>query len=293
MRQMARRISFIGICLFFATMNVLLWRAEFGGRKQVAGAIPPRIVWEKILTAPDDSTMEIIANGQKSGYCRWLANVGEALSTGKRSDENETPEGMIKLPTGYSIDLEGNYLFHEDPEPEGSAPGRTRNSRNMSRLRFEFHTRFTTNHVWQDFSLRAVLRPMILEIKSKENHQKIWVKFDDGTSRIERTIHYSDLGNPGRLVSEFGLSGFSGWLGYMGAMGGLGSSGTNTMSLGLTWKARNDWLKIGHSQVRVYRLETHFLDRYEVKIIVSRIGEILRVDLPGELVLLNDALINI
>jgi len=289
---MVRRITFIGICLFFVTMNVLLWRSEFSGQKQLAGSIPPQVAWEKILTAPDDSTMEIIAGGQKSGYCRWIANVGEAVTTGKRSDENEIPEGMIAKPTGYSIDLEGNYLFR-DPASDSSAHDAAQNPRNLSRLRFEFHTRFTTNHVWQDFSLRTVLRPMSLEIKSRENHQKIVVKFDDGTSRIERTINYSDLGNPGKILSEFGVSGVSGWLGYMGAMSGLGRAGTNTMSFGLNWKAHNDWLRIGHSQVRVYRLETRLLDRYEVKVTVSRVGEILRIDLPGDLVLMNDALINL
>ena len=65
------------------------------------------------------------------------------------------------------------------------------------------------------------------------------------------------------------------------------------LSLGLRWEARNDWLKIGHSQVRVYRLHTRLLDRYQAVVVVSRVGEILRVELPNGLLLVNEALTNL
>ena len=67
----------------------------------------------------------------------------------------------------------------------------------------------------------------------------------------------------------------------------------NSLALGLDWEARSDWLKVGHSRVRVYRLEARLLDKHRVVVIVSRVGEILRVELPSEITLVNDALINL
>ena len=61
----------------------------------------------------------------------------------------------------------------------------------------------------------------------------------------------------------------------------------------MQWVARNDWLKIGHAQVRVYRLQARLLDRYQIVVLVSRVGEILRVELPNGLLLVNEALSNL
>jgi hypothetical protein len=58
----------------------------------------------------------------------------------------------------------------------------------------------------------------------------------------------------------------------------------------LRWQARHDSVRMGHSAVRAYRLESRILDRYSVVLFVSRVGEILRAELPDEIILVNDAL---
>ena len=63
--------------------------------------------------------------------------------------------------------------------------------------------------------------------------------------------------------------------------------------LGLKWDAREDKLKIAGSFMRVFRLQTRLLDHFPAIIYVSRVGEILRVELPDEIVLGNDALLNL
>ena len=73
---MFNRLYFPLITLFWIVMNVLLWRAEFGGGREFGSAVSTEVVWQKILTAPDDSTLEISLNGKKIGYCRWGANAG-------------------------------------------------------------------------------------------------------------------------------------------------------------------------------------------------------------------------
>jgi hypothetical protein len=76
------------------------------------------------------------------------------------------------------------------------------------------------------------------------------------------------------------------------ASGGLPMS-TNALarvSLGLTWQARQDWLPAGRTRLRVYRLETRLLDRYRLRVYVSPVGEILRVELPGDILLQHETL---
>jgi hypothetical protein len=68
------------------------------------------------------------------------------------------------------------------------------------------------------------------------------------------------------------------------------NAGTNAFSLALKWEAHREWLRIGQNRVRVYRLEARLLDRHRIIVLVSRVGEILRVELPGELRLINDVL---
>jgi len=80
-------------------------------------------------------------------------------------------------------------------------------------------------------------------------------------------------------------------LALLGPIAGLQQP--NALSLGLDWEARNDWLTIGHSQVRIYRLQARLLDRYQAVVIVSRVGEIMRVELPNGLLLVNEALTNL
>ena len=67
----------------------------------------------------------------------------------------------------------------------------------------------------------------------------------------------------------------------------------SSASIGLKWDARNDRIKIANNLVRVYRLEAGLFDRYKVVLYVSPVGEILRLELPDEIVLTNDALTNL
>jgi hypothetical protein len=60
--------------------------------------------------------------------------------------------------------------------------------------------------------------------------------------------------------------------------------------LGVKSDASEETLQIGHAQARVYRVQTHLLDRDGVLILVSRVGEILRVELPGGWILVSDQL---
>ena len=53
---MIKYASFSVILVFWLVMNGLLWRSEFGSGNKTGSTVPTSLVWEKILTAPDDSS---------------------------------------------------------------------------------------------------------------------------------------------------------------------------------------------------------------------------------------------
>jgi hypothetical protein len=269
---MFSRIYFPLIALFWIVMNALLWRAEFGGGREFGSVVSAQVVWQKILTAPDDSALEINVNGKRIGYCRWGANAGEELAMGKVSSEDYPPEGMVKKPGGYTIDLEGNVLPSEP----------------ALRVRFNLHAAFSADHAWRELSARVATRPSVWTIRTVAAEETLEARFEDESGKWARTFTYEELRDPRKMLEEFAgpLP-----LALLGQAGGL--SRPAGLSLGLNWEARNDWLRIGHSQVRVYRLQARVLDRFQVVVVVSRVGEIMRVELPNGLLLVNEALTNL
>jgi hypothetical protein len=55
--------------------------------------------------------------------------------------------------------------------------------------------------------------------------------------------------------------------------------------------ARSDWMQIGRSRVRVYRLSARLPGRLEATAFISRAGELLKIQLPDRLQLINDAIV--
>ena len=252
-------------------MNLLLWRSQ-QERSKIGGDVPTEVVWQKILTAPEKSSLEISHHGKKIGFCRWLPNVGVSpIVFGQVSSDDYQPDGMIAAPTSYSLDLEGNAAF-----------GNTTN-----RLRFDCQISFSTNQNWQDFHLRASLRPSTWELHAKAADEKLHVSIEDEAGRWQKTFKSSDLKNPEALFEEFGGSSGLGLL-----LGGFDpptqKNAFTRLTSGLQWTARNDWMKFGHSQVKVFRLEARLLGQYKIYVFVSRVGEILWVELPDKIILSND-----
>ena len=55
----------------------LLWRSEFGNRHPFGASLPAEGVWQKVLTAPDNSFLSIRHHGKKVGTCHWSPSVGQ------------------------------------------------------------------------------------------------------------------------------------------------------------------------------------------------------------------------
>jgi hypothetical protein len=266
---MIRRASFAVIALFWVLMNALLWRSEFAGQK-IAAAVPPGLVWEKILTAPDDSSLSINFEGRKLGYVRLRPNVNEAAATGKVASENE-PEGIVRKVSEYTLELEGSIV-----------------AQTITRaIRFNGEFAFHTDHTWKRFRTQTLIRPYTWEVKGDAAERELWIESRDGESEWIQRFTPEDLRNPQRLATVLESPALAALLPQLLPA----VTRTNAaLSLGLHWEARYEWLQIGSSKVRIYRLEAKLLDRHRLVVLVSRVGEILRIELPGELKLVNDIL---
>jgi hypothetical protein len=273
---MARKLSFALITLFWVTMNGLLWRAEFGG-KDTGAEMPVSLIWEKILTSPDDSGLAVNVAGDRVGYVRWQPNIGDEIATGKVADENEL-EGRIKKLTGYTIRAEGNFIL-----PDGAW-----------RIRFELDAKFAANNEWREWTVKGLQRPNVWTISANKKDQTIELGLGEGAAAMKQKFRFSDFKNPGKLMDDMGVTAALPMAGVIlpNLTTAAGSTNAPGLSLGLKWEGKQDWLQMGNSRVKVYQLRAQVLEKYEVVVIVSRVGEILRVKLPGEMTLVNEALIN-
>lgn len=272
---MLYRVAFIFIAIFWVTMNVLLWRSEYRQEDAVGSEIPIETILRKILTSPDTSQLEVIHQGNTLGFCRWATEAVGASTTQTGAAELEV-EDMVTRLANYHAAFEGNIALHSI----------------SNRLRFEFDAILATNLDWQEFRLTLGVRPVAWEFRSVAAEQKMYFQVKDETGSFEQDFSFADLRNPQALLAKLGGAVPAGLLANAGLPLSLGdtTNANRPVALGIVWRARETWLKFGGSSVRVYRLETRLLDRYPVVIIVSRAGEILRVDLPNGVRLVNDQL---
>jgi hypothetical protein len=269
---MLGRLCFALIVLFWVAMNVLLWQAEFGPGRELGSAVPERMVWERILTAPDDSSMEIRRNGRRIGYCRWLPTPSGASLDRRLGQAESRPEGMVREISGYTVSLEGNVLIQEP----------------SVHFKFNLQAQLATNRTWLTFTLQLAVRPSTWEIQANATNETVVLRWAEGKASWERTFTFAELRDPRMLLSEFeGPAAL--------ALTGLVSSWPKPgeASLAPAWQARTDWLKVSGARVRAYRLEAPLWDRHRIVIVINRVGEIMRVELPGGLSFANDLLLNL
>jgi hypothetical protein len=270
------RLVFVLLASFWLAMNVLLWRTEFGGEGQAGGPVAPQLVWDKILTAPDDSMLQVTHGGLSWGHCRWIATVDETPRAATLEEEPEEIEGMVRRVSLYRVDVEGNLVV-----PDSS-----------TRIRFSAHTSFGPKRDWRELQLRITARPVIFELRARAGESAVRISYQDDSDRWERVLSAEDLQQPTRLLAQIpGMEGaavlalLSGWQGLPLA--------PQKLALGLEWDARQTWLETGRNRVRAYRLEARLVDRYRAVVYINRVGEILRIELPDNLLLQNEVLKNL
>jgi hypothetical protein len=268
---MRTRLWLAAVTVFWIVMSVWLWRTEFGERRQ-PGGIPPAVVWKKILTAPDSSNLEIRYKTNVIGFCHWRPDVGQELATGARLTDDDPLEGMVQELSHYSLDFEGTMTPPDFP----------------TRVRFSFRLRLETNQTWQTFDAHVSMKPDLYQLSANAVAQTVRLRIDAGADQLNRTFQFAELQNPQRLLTEFGGPLFPAMVAAMGVP--LTTNQLTARSLGLRWDARNDSILVGQNRVRAYRLQTKLLDRYRITFFISPVGELLRAEFPGDIILVNNAL---
>jgi hypothetical protein len=267
---MFTRIALLASALFWVTMNYLLWRSEYGGQPHQGVRVPTEVVWRKIITSPDNSSLDILHYGKKTGYARWAVNERHDRA-GWGSVVGGLPvNGPADPPNGYRLNLEGNVA------PDGAT----------ARIYFDLSVELTTNRMWEQLVLRIAVGRNALVIRSRAAEKKVRLLTDEDGEKQERVLTFAELQNPQALAEAFAVP-------LPPEIFEIPDMPTNALdgilpARGLDWEARSDWINIGHTAARAYRLETRLLDRWQVVIMVSPVGEIMRVELPDGWVLASD-----
>jgi hypothetical protein len=266
---MRSRIFFLTIVCFWLVMNGLLVRSQWGAHSRIGSAVPPEVVWEKILSAPDTSSLDIYDHSNKVGICHWIATVGNSpLASNKILDDDYAPNGMDEQITGYSLTFEGNTTLSK-----------------TNRMRFEASLDLATNRAWKNFHVRVSMRPRVWDVRAVAAAEKLVLKVQDGKSSWQQTLHFSDLRDPEAIWSDMGGTAL---LGLLVGSGLTSKESLSNLADSVQWQAHEDWIQVGHTKARAYRLETEFLGRH-IYLFTSRVGEILWVEFPNKITLRNEA----
>jgi hypothetical protein len=257
---MTSRVTSIAIAVFWVTMNFLLWRAEYGSHGGES-EVPAALVWRKILTAPDASSLSIYQDGERSGFCEFSTSIETEMA--KLDEDKPPPEGVVTR-AGYQIRLNGNTSLGDF----------------TNRLRFDGRLSFSAGRQWRELNLKLSSHTATVEIHSLATNQTVELKVTGEGGVIDREISFAELSDPNALLREI-AGNFGGSLLAALDLPDL-SQESAALAQPIRWEARRDRLKIGSEPVSVYRLETHVLD-YKIVIYASTLGEILRVELPDGL----------
>jgi hypothetical protein len=254
------------ITLFWVTMNVLLWRSEYGPHSVYGSVVPAKMVWRKILSAPDDSLLDIMQNGKRVGSCRWSTAISEAFAA---MDEAPTPGAAEKM-RRYRLQLEGSASFPQVP----------------GRVHFECDLTLSNQVDWEEFELHVHKRPFGMDVRSRAGEQTVRVSASDGEDTFDRVFAFSELQNPQALITSLAGPIASGMLdGFSPAPVGTGPAKPFPPT---TCEAHRDVLNIGHQSVRVYRINARLLNQFDIVVYVSDAGEIFRAELPNGILLVHD-----
>lgn len=298
---MLKRLPFIVVTLFWLVMNYLLWQKDFRAADIAGGKVPIDLVWEKMMRSADDSFLYIFDGKKRIGDLRWSTDVvdfmtemtaeeqaraEQGLALEETVDENLVfmTEGMVQSPGNYNIEIRN---------------GRAYLGQGYGQVQFEMLANFSTNNTWSSLEVTLRQKRKRLQFVANATNEVLAITFDPGEEALEkyeRELTFEQLSNPEQLVAAlFGPAPVAAFAG--GLLGGLSTPSNSQFSpaqllkLGLRWEARQDWLHVGHSKLRCYRISLFLPEDKQLSIFISRAGEVLRVLIPGNRELRNARLL--
>ena len=270
-----QRFIFALIACFWVFMGWRLWQVEYG-QIALGEAVDIQIVWDKILNAQDEADMSIVAeDGTRArplGWFRWAPSV-----TIDDTIQGPDVEGMVSKVQDYSLDIELGRLFAEEPKDDlnftmhlsfGPLPERA-----WSELQFTLRRNLTDRRVGGTFDARATNKFLTVSL--------------GGTDGSSVDIPYQDLRNP-QKITQAGLE----LAGTPSALAKVMSFSVNAVipkeqrgkkldfKFPMPQKANHHLLPNVPKRVKVYLIKLPVVDDMPVKVYVSPLGELLRVELP-------------
>jgi hypothetical protein len=152
---------------------------------------------------------------------------------------------------------------------------------------------------WQDFHATLDTKQNVWEFHSINTNQVLNVKYDGALGQWERSTTFEEMNDPAKLIDQFAGPALGPLikplLPSQGAGGfALGQAqpelSAGPLTLGFEWDAYNDAMRLGSTRVRIYRLEFKLPGDRKITVRVSRVGEILQVQFPGQLVMDNESI---
>ena len=157
------------------------------------------------------------------------------------------------------------------------------------KLRFNLRTMLDTALDWQSVHATINLPPSSWEVTALATNQVLTVKHDGALGQWERTTPLGQLRDPATVLESLGGPLVASLLKPLLPRNlALGQAAAGPPALGLEWVAYNDAVRLGSTRVRIYRIEAKLPGDRAVTVLVSRVGEILQVDFPGQLQITNE-----
>ena len=252
---MPARLTFLAISAFWLTMNVLLWRAEYGSHGEET-PVPLNLVWQKILTAPDASSLTVFQKGERMGYCEVSTGIGREMAA--VDADRPPPEGIVRQ-AGYGIHLAGNVALGDF----------------TNRIKFDGRIEFVRPGEWRELNLKIFSRDLLVEIRSLAANRSAHVRILADGAVLERDVSFADLQDPVALIRALAGNAADPLLDAVELPDFAAAAAQRP-----EWRAVRTRVRIGSEAVPIYRLETGALGQ-SVTVDVSPAGEVLRVRLPG------------
>ena len=268
-----QRFVLVILACFWAFMGFRLWQVEYGG-KRLGAAVNIAVVWDKVLTAQDEAPLSIV-NGHTGEFLGWV-NWAPSIT---RDDTVERAEivGMVDTVLDYSLDLERGRLFGENYADD---------------LRFRFHLGFgpPPQREWTDLQVMLQKNTQFdfefhLDARATNDFMTVSLKTTGLPNEIK--ILYSQLAQPQKLVGPgLELAGFN-------PLVAAGASALvervlkeekldqkTVFKLPKIRQAHFDLLPDVRTEIKVYRVDVPIGNSMFIKIYISMLGEVLRVEIP-------------
>ncbi len=257
--------------IFWGVMNLMLLKSEFRPTGEEGSRVPVSLVAEKILTSPDNSTLEIRMGKKRIGIARLYANIAEKE---KRRANQEALEGMIREADYYSLDIDGTVNL--------STEGGTSYLYYLGMV-------YDTDLNWEVIRFRLSQRPYIWEFEANSTNKTLLIITRDRENTTTQQYTFEELSKPDKLISDL----YGPFLG--GILGEAIEPWTNNRTNKVTsladqvhFEARNAFLEMHGARTRIYKLKLKAFDKYDATLTVSRVGEIIHGDLPMDIQLIYD-----